>query len=122
MTQPKLHENICCQSISKVKDKCGSEPKKDCIIDVDGFQEVCLNVHVLETAWKIYKEQYRNPYEGPGHKRMRHVAYRQFVYWIWRHMGRKKRTIFPSCVVAKIRNSFPEASYTGFLEVSEDSD
>lgn len=39
-----------------------------CITQHPGFQAVCLNRWVLQTAWYQYKQQYHQPYEGPQHK------------------------------------------------------
>ena len=46
----------------------------------------------------------------------RYVAYRQYTYWIHKKLGRKIRIAIPSCVVKKIRESFPSesGSYRGF--------
>ena len=44
----------------------------------------------------------------------RHIAYRQFVRWIWRRLGKHVRMVIPSCAVSKIRSQFPSESYKGF--------
>ena len=46
----------------------------------------------------------------------RYVAYRQYTYWIHKKLGQKIRIAIPSCVVKKIRESFPSESgkYRGF--------
>lgn len=57
-------ENICCQEIDEVKNKnveaiaveeLQAEPI--CIVQHPGFEAVCLNVWVLQTAWLQYKPQ-----------------------------------------------------------------
>ncbi|KAG0419523.1 hypothetical protein HPB47_004050 [Ixodes persulcatus] len=48
------------------------------------------------------------------HKKHRYVAYRQFVWWIWRLLGRGNRTVLPACVVQAIRNMYPSDEYPGF--------
>lgn len=50
----------------------------------------------------------------------RYAAYRQYVWWIYKRLGRKKRKVIPSCVVSAIRKEFPEAdgNYTGFRDPS----
>lgn len=55
------------------------------------------------------------------------MAYRQFINWVRRSqpLGKKFRVVIPSCVVTKIRNSFPDehGNYEGFHEASDtDSD
>ncbi|XP_077512589.1 uncharacterized protein LOC144123678 [Amblyomma americanum] len=46
--------------------------------------------------------------------RYRYTAYRQFVRWIWRRLGRRNRRVLPSCVVGEMRNAFPAQRYCGF--------
>ena len=82
-------ENICCQEVDAVKNKnleavtveeLQAEP--GCIVQHPGFEAVCLNVWALQTAWLQYKQQYgSSAYEGPEHKKNRHIAYRQLVRW-----------------------------------------
>ena len=89
-----------------------------CITEHDGFVPVCLHEEVLEVAWLQYKQQYgRKASEGPHHKKMRHTAYRQFVRWVWRFLGRDIRVSLPSCVYKSIRTKFPlpaSQRFTGF--------
>ena len=68
-----------------------------CITQHPGFQAVCLNRWVLQTAWYQYKQQYHEPYEGPQHKLNRHIAYRQLVRWCWGVLGKEIRVPLPSC-------------------------
>ena len=47
---------------------------------------------------------------------LRHTAYRLFVLWKHGHLGAGRRVVISSCVVCKIRRSFPspDGNYTGF--------
>ena len=49
-----------------------------------------------------------------------YAAYRQYVWLIYRRLGRRHRKIIPSYVVSIIRKEFPEAdgNYTGFKDPS----
>ena len=78
-----------------------------CITQHPGFQAVCLNRWVLQTAWYQYKQQYSRSYEGPQHKLNRHMAYRQLVRWCWGILGKEIRVPLPSCAVCCIRAHFP---------------
>ena len=49
-----------------------------------------------------------------GFRTYRHVAYCNFVRWIWQFTGRKNRKILPACRVVAIRKKFPSQQYTGF--------
>ena len=82
-------EGIFCQEVDAVRDKFFEDVREErlqaeprCIKQHPGFEAVCLNVWVLQTAWLQYKQQYGSfTYEGPEHKKNRHIAYRQVVRW-----------------------------------------
>lgn len=108
-------ECICCQEIDCIVTKnyevvergLMAEPPS-CITQHPGFQANCLNIWVLQTAWLQYKQQYgSNSYNGPEHKKNRHVAYRQLVRWCWGFLGKDIRVALPSCAVCCIRAHFP---------------
>ena len=113
-------ESICCQEIDAIANKnielVGEElcqaPK--CIIEHPGFEGVCLNHWVLETVWYHYKQQYSEPFEGPLHRRNRHIAYRQLVRWCWQVLGKEIRVVLPSCAVVKIRTQYPSPADQGY--------
>ena len=108
-------ECVCCNEIVEVinknievfeVDKLDAHPT--CITDNPAFEAVCLNHWVLQTAWFHYKQQYGNTaYEGPDHKKNRHVAYRQLARWCWGCLGKQIRVPLPSCAVSCIRAHFP---------------
>ena len=78
-----------------------------CITDHPGFLAVCTKRYVLRTAWFQYKQQYKDSYEGPEHKQLRHVAYRQLARWGLGVLGKEVRVVFPSCAVMCIGQLFP---------------
>ena len=47
-------------------------------------------------------------------RRHRYMGYRSFVRWCWGYLGKHNRKVLPSCVVARIREAYPSADYTGF--------
>ena len=80
----------------------------ECITDNPVFLNICLNFWVLRLAWSQYRQQYgAKAFEGPEHKKHRHVACRQFVRWCWDILGKEIRVPLPSCVVSCIRAHFP---------------
>lgn len=89
------------------------EPAPPCITLVKGFESVCLDEDVLQIAYLNYRMQYGHE-EKTIHERYRFTAYRQFVMWIFRHLGKKIRVPLPSCVVSKIREKFTSPDYCGF--------
>ena len=79
-----MEECVCCSEIDCVVAKNNEAVEAEglneplvCITQHPGFNAVCLNHWVLQTAWYQYKQQYQDPYEGTEHKKMRHIAYRQ---------------------------------------------
>ena len=103
-----------------MEEQLQAEPR--CIVQHPGFEAVCLNVWVLQTAWLQYKQQYgSSAYEGPEHKKNCHIAYRQLVRWCWATLGKNIWVPLPSCAVNCIRAHFPEPNqpeedmvFTGF--------
>ena len=94
----------CCQEIyavreelARVEEKTGIKVK--CVTLHPGFEPACLNVYTLETVWHQFKDQYNEPYEGPTHKKNRHIAYRQLVRLVWKHLGKHIRVRIPSCAM-----------------------
>ena len=54
---PTREECICCCSISEVVAKM-EETGGSCITESEGFDAVCLNQWVLQTAYYQYRQQY----------------------------------------------------------------
>ncbi len=56
--------------------------------------------------------------ENPGqhNRQARHTAYRCFILWQYNRLGAGVRRVIPSCVVLKIRSTYPDPfnQYTGF--------
>jgi len=129
---PRETESVCCQEIEAVRNQnlelvaegIREEPP-NCIVDHPGFEGVCLNRWVLETAWYQYRQYYGNnqAHEGPSNRRHRHVAYRQLVRWCWKVLGKEIRVVLPSCAVSRIREQFPlsdnQNNFEGFHYADE---
>ncbi len=56
---PTVEESICCEEIEKVKEKMELETVC-CITSHPGFQSVCLDVWVLQTAYYSLRQHYGN--------------------------------------------------------------
>ena len=75
-------ECVCCLEVPQIVNKNQKVFEEEnlgerisCITNNPGFKVVCLNHWVLEAAWFQYRQQYgKNAYEGPDHKRNRHIA------------------------------------------------
>lgn len=125
-------ESVCCQEVLKciMKNEEVAQMEQTevpvCITNNPGFQAVCLNYWVLQAAWNQYKQEYgAKAFEGPEHKKQRHVAYRQLVRWCWSVLGKEIRVVLPSCAVSCIRAYFPPPGleedfvFTGFMFADE---
>ena len=57
---PTARECVCCHEIDNVKRKIEEESSSNinCIIEHEGFQSVCLDVWVLQTAYFSHKSSY----------------------------------------------------------------
>ena len=133
---PTPAECVCCKEVDAVLSKMLDNPDTPCITEHPGFQPVCLDLWVLQTAYRAYREHYGHD-SRPIHelvinnlimrfynimfkysflhcRRFRFTAYRQLVGWCWGWVGKNVRVILPSCAVLKIRNEFPSEHYTGF--------
>jgi hypothetical protein len=111
----------CCQDSTIISNRI--EPNTTCIVHHSSFENVIINIEVLNTArhHMILHEKdviKKKIYMKTNNRIWRHVAYKQFVYWInsWVTLGKNNRKVIPSCVVHVIRETFPdeENNYTGF--------
>ena len=99
-----IPERICCKASSEIiADKVESQK---CISLTDGFRDVCLNRNVLEAALGTWHQITEEPVEI-SNKSYRFIAYRQYISWIFGWLGKDVRKVIPSCVVNKIRITFP---------------
>ncbi|XP_077529113.1 P2X purinoceptor 7-like [Haemaphysalis longicornis] len=103
-------ECLCCRELGHVVTALSPA---GCIMEHADFRTVCLNTAVLRVAYfELRARGY--PMSDDIHKRYRYTAYRQFVRWLWGWLGEGNRLVLPSCVVAKIRHTFPTETPTGF--------
>ncbi|XP_062586755.1 P2X purinoceptor 7-like [Saccostrea cucullata] len=114
VTMPTPRENKCCRKTNIVDGKI-EDQSLTCITDHEGFIVNCLNKYVLETSYYEYIQENGQLEENEHiHELYRYLAYRRFVRWIYQRLGKKNRRILPSCVVIKIRKTFPSEEYCGF--------
>nr|XP_061789501.1 uncharacterized protein LOC133578987 [Nerophis lumbriciformis] len=107
---PTVDECVCCGEQERVREKMEGAGVQ-CITQHPGFQPVCLNVDVLQTAYYAYRQNYE---DQSGNNWKRYTAYRQFVRWVYEFLGRRIRVPLPACVVAQIRTSFPSPEFVGY--------
>ena len=117
---PTSIECTYCREIDAIESKMLENPTDiHCIIDHKGFQSVCLDVWVLQTAYHNYRQKYGDAEDksvttSTFCRRYRFMAYRQLTGWCWGWLGKNVRVVLPSCAVSKIREIFPSSAYAGF--------
>eukprot|EP00105_Crassostrea_gigas_P005802 XP_011419520.1 PREDICTED: uncharacterized protein LOC105322480 [Crassostrea gigas] len=113
---PTALESRYCTEVQRISEKIKSYSNDlTCISRHPGFQTVCLDVYVLETAYYQYRSQYGD-LQNCINERNRYTAYRQLARWCWGFLGKNVRVPLPSCAVAKIRETFSSEQYQGFKE------
>jgi len=55
---PTVEESVCCMEQEKVRDRKEKQAGIQCVVDHAGFEAVCLNEDVLETAYYSYRQHY----------------------------------------------------------------
>jgi len=101
---PQEVENKCCKL-------------KKCITLTSRFAKLCLDPDVLELCIRN-RADIRNDHEDNSTRAFRKAAYRQFILARHGHLGKGNRRVCPSCVVLRIRESFPSVTgiYMGYRE------
>ncbi|XP_033725199.1 uncharacterized protein LOC117315163 [Pecten maximus] len=89
-SMPTVEERKCFHDIDILQDKLESI---ECITQHEGFTANCLNMHVLETSLYEFAEEYGNVPQENIHRTYRLVAYRRFIRWTWKVLGKKNRKI-----------------------------
>ena len=53
---------------------------------------------------------------------LRCAAYKQYIWWVFKHLGKGNRRVIPSCALWKIWEHFPEpnADYINYSEGKKD--
>ena len=109
-------EQVCCRTNAEqiVGNRFGVE---QCISRTESFRDVCLNTNVLEAAIGAWRSFTDEPLQV-NNRSYRFIAYRQYISWIFGWLGRDVRKVIPSCVVQKIRTTFPatDGIYVAFQD------
>ena len=71
-----VEESICCGEVDRVMNKMEEEELEGCITTHPGFQTVCLDRFVLQTAYFQYREQYGNMAQNQVHEYV-YIFYRK---------------------------------------------
>lgn len=126
---PTLDECTCCGEIdSTVRKMNESDRPLRCITEHEGFEPVCLNVWVLQTAYFQYRQEHGDDHEGDAAHEYRTCSNLLKVYKTLYYLGdtvrlhivslpdgagsglEEERVVLPSCAVTKVRHAFPSAN------------
>eukprot|EP00111_Clytia_hemisphaerica_P007238 TCONS_00021017-protein len=101
---------LCCNEVAALNEKF-DQGDFQCIIDSPQFPKMCLD----ETNRDLLEEI-------PSNRSLRYAAYRKFSWWVFKRLGKNNRRVIPSCVLSKIRSTFPdpEGKYTKYKEGEKD--
>lgn len=96
-----------------------------CISQADGFCTLCLNQTVLKNVLvglHVTKGDNLEKDKEVTNRSFRYASYKQFTWWIYQSLGKGNRRVIPSCVLNKIRKTFPEKDgvYVMFDEGKKD--
>ncbi len=92
MDNPEV-ENVCCGRVT-------------CITLYEHFFNICIDQQVLTVAIHQRADIRADPISYSPES-FRKAAYRQYVLWIYKKLGRGRRKVLPSCVVRCIRRWYP---------------
>lgn len=113
---------LCCQEVAALNSKFDRE-SMHCITQSSEFDTLCLNKTVLKnvlTGLHVSRGDFLE--DDVTNRSLRFAAYKQFVWWIFKNLGRRNRRVIPSCVIWKIRNNYPELNgkYTLYSDGNKD--
>ena len=99
---PLEEENKCCKKVT-------------CVTSYVTFQNTCTDRDVLIMAIRA-RCDIRAEEPNYSTNSFRKAAYRQYILWRYKKLGRGNRKVCPSCVVLTIRHLYPanDGVYLGF--------
>ena len=99
---------LCCQEVDALNSKFDNETI-DCVTESVGFETLCTNKLVLTNILTgLHETQGDFLEKNCSNRSLRYAAYKQFIWWVFKNLGKGNRRVIPSCAVWKIRNLFPE--------------
>lgn len=113
-------ECLCCHEIDAAS-YFNLNVQGNCITENESFKSIVLMRENLWTALVGMHDRESTslpPRDNVPTKTYRYAAYRQFTWWVHNRLGRGVRRRIPSCVLNKIRETFPapDAVYVGFSD------
>ena len=94
-----------------------------CIIQSKEFEMLCTSEIVLNNVLTGLHETRGDHLEDNfSNRSLRYAAYKQFIWRVFKHLGKGSKRFIPSCALWKIRENFPElnADYVKYSEGNKD--
>ena len=113
---------LCCLEVAALNEKL-DEGDFECIVDSPKFSKMCLDEDILGNVLTgLHETRGDHLEEIPSNRSLRYAAYRQFSWWAFNRLGKNNRRVLPSCILWKIRNTFPDpdGQYTKYKEGEKD--
>ena len=90
----------------------------NCAVMIEEFKTLCLNKVVLKNALKQKEILLKIIFELIS----RYAAYKQFIWWVFKKLGKGNRGVILLCALRKRRELYPEAdgNYAMYLEGKQD--
>lgn len=111
---------LCCKEVDALNSKFDNE-QMPCITHSEEFKTLCTNKTVLKNVLVAFHETRADPYEEvPENRSFRYAAYKQFIWWVYDHLGRGNRRVIPSCALWFIRSLYPDEKYTKYSAGKKD--
>ncbi|XP_068122633.1 P2X purinoceptor 7-like isoform X2 [Hyperolius riggenbachi] len=115
MQMPTLRESQCCNQIEAICQKF----KEDitCVTQIPYFSNTFVNTEAVENFFRFHPNVTEHPDERLYNRKLRQTAYRAFTVWLYGYLGKRRKRAIPSCVVKRIRETFPDPEhlYKGFI-------
>ncbi len=104
---------VCCPMLTDEENKCCKKIR--CVTSFVTFQNTCTDRDVLIMAIRA-RCDIRADDPDYSTNSFRKAAYRQYILWRYKKLGKGNRRVCPSCVVLAIRKLYPAADgiYMGF--------
>ena len=78
----------------------------------EDFRQLCLVKVILQNVLTSLQETRGYCLQTtPSNKSCRFAAYKQFIWFVYKRLGKGSRQVILSCVVWKIRETFPKKNY-----------
>ena len=109
---------LCCFEVHALNSKFDTE-KTSCIIQSNEFEMLCTSEIVLKNVL-IGLHETRRDHLGYNfsNRLLGYSTYKQYIWWVFKHLGKGNRKVIPSCTLWKFREHFPEPN-TDYVSCSE---